>query len=131
MPHDCFADEVAIDFPSVELAVERIRTAFLGARADDVLRAELAVTPREARGGHVIPVDVPVRATCQPCGGRGETWAEPCQECRGTGASIVHHQLRVTLPPRVADGTCIRFRVSPAGAPSVRVELRVAIRSAA
>ena len=131
MPHDCFADEVAIDFPSVELAVERIRTAFLGARVDDVLRAELSVTLREARGGHVIPVDVPISALCQPCGGRGETWAEPCLECRGTGASVVHHQLRVTLPPKVADGTRLRFRVSLPDVPTVRVELRVAIRSAA
>ena len=34
MPHDCFADEIAIDFPSLEPAVERMRHAFLGTRAD-------------------------------------------------------------------------------------------------
>ena len=37
MPHECFADEIAIDFPNVELAVERMRDAFLGERAGDHL----------------------------------------------------------------------------------------------
>jgi hypothetical protein len=130
MPSDCFADEIAIDFPSVDSAVERIRAAFLGVSADDVVRAELPVTAREARGGRVIPIEVPVPALCEPCGGRGETWTEPCAACRGTGAAVVHHQLRVTLPPKVMDGTCIRFRVSLPGAPPVRIELRVAIQPA-
>jgi hypothetical protein len=44
MSQDCFADEIAIDFPSVEPAVERMRDAFLGERSGDdvdvVLRRE-------------------------------------------------------------------------------------------
>jgi hypothetical protein len=128
MSNDCFADEIAIDFPSVEPAVERMRDAFLGEHADDdVLRRELLVSPREAWDGLVVPVDVPVRGLCRSCGGRGETWAEPCVECRGTGASLVHRAVRVTLPPGVADGARFRFRVSAPGADSVRVEVRVAI----
>jgi hypothetical protein len=35
--------------------------------------------------------------------------------------------VRVTLPPGVADGARIRFRVSSPGAESVRVEIRIAI----
>src|SRR4051812_16526732 len=100
MSHDCFADEIAIDFPSVELAVERMRYAFLGERADDgVLRRELLVSRREAWDGLVVPIDVPIRGLCRPCGGRGETWTELCQACRGTGASLLHHSVRVTVPP--------------------------------
>ena len=49
MSHDCFADEIAIDFPSVEPVVERMRDAFLGEREEDaVLRTELRVSRREA-----------------------------------------------------------------------------------
>ena len=131
MSHDCFSDEIAIDFPSVRPAVERMRDAFLGGRVDDVVRAELSVTSREASGGRVIPVELPIRATCMPCGGRGETWTKPCDECDGTGASIVQHAVRLTLPRGVADGARIRFRLAVPGAAPVRVEVRVAIRSAA
>ena len=128
MSNDCFADEIAIDFPSVEPAVERMRDAFLGEHPDDdVLRTELPVSPREAWDGLVVPVDVPIRSLCRHCGGRGETWTEPCGDCRGTGALLVHHAVRVTLPPGVADGARFRFRVSSRGADSVRVEVHVLI----
>jgi hypothetical protein len=35
------------------------------------------------------------------------------------------------VPPRVADGACVRFRLKSPDAASIRVELRVAIRSSA
>ena len=131
MPLDCFADEIAIDFPSVEAAVERMRHAFLGEcpgeEVDDLLRTELQLSRREAFDGFVVPIEVPIRGTCRECGGRGETWTEPCDECRGTGASLLRHAVRVSLPPRVADGARFRFRVSSPGAASVRIEVRIAI----
>ena len=34
LTHECFADEIAIDFPSVGNVVDRMRDAFLGERAD-------------------------------------------------------------------------------------------------
>ena len=130
--HECFADEIAIDFPSVGNVVDRMRDAFLGERADaDVLRADVSVSQREAFTGRVVSLKVPVRITCPNCGGRGETWTEPCGLCRGTGESVFHQSLRVSVPPRVADGACVRFRLKSPDASSVRVELRVAIRSPA
>jgi hypothetical protein len=132
MPHDCFADEIAIDFPSVEPVVERMRHAFLGTRADDdVLKTELRVSRRQASGGGVVPIELPIPSTCHHCGGRGETWTEVCDNCAGTGASTLRRPLKVSLPPGVADGARFRFRVSSPGAASVRVEVRVAISSAA
>jgi hypothetical protein len=132
MSHECFADEIAIDFPSVGNVVDRMRDAFLGERVDaDVLRAEVSLSQREALAGHVVSLKVPVRITCPNCGGRGETWTEPCALCRGTGESLFHQTLRVSVPPRVADGACVRFRLKSPDATSLRVELRVAIRSPA
>jgi hypothetical protein len=130
--HECFADEIAIDFPSVGNVVDRMRTAFLGERTDaDVLRAAVSLSQREAFAGHVVALKVPVRITCPNCGGRGETWTEPCGLCLGTGESLFQQALRVTVPPRVADGACVRFRLKSPDAVSIRVELRVAIRSSA
>jgi len=130
MPQDCFADEIAIDFPSVDLAVERMRNAFLGEHEGDLLRREVLVSRREAWDGLVVPIDVPLRGLCRHCGGRGGTWTEPCADCRGTGTWLQHHSVRVTLPPGVADGARIRFCVSSPGADSVRVEIRIAITNA-
>jgi len=132
MSHECFADEIAIDFPSVGRVVERMRDAFLGEGKDaDVLRAEVSLSQREAFDGLVVPLSVPVRVTCPHCGGRGETWTEPCHLCRGIGHSLCHRPVRVSVPPRVADGACFRFRIKSPDATSVRVEVRVAIRSSA
>ena len=132
MTHECFADEIAIDFPSVGDVVDRMRDAFLGERVDaGVLRADVSLSQREADAGHTVSLRVPVRITCPNCGGRGETWTEPCALCRGTGESLFHQGLRVSVPPRVADGACVRFRLKSPDAAPLRVELRVAIRSSA
>jgi hypothetical protein len=132
LTHECFEDEIAIDFPSVGNVVDRMRDAFLGERNDtDVLREVVSLSQREALAGHVVSLKVPVRITCPNCGGRGETWTEPCALCRGTGESLLHQALRVTVPPRVADGARVRFRLKTPDAASIRVELRVAIRSSA
>jgi DnaJ-class molecular chaperone len=132
MTHDCFADEIAIDFPSVGNVVDRMRTAFLGEHVETgVLRAEVSLSQREALAGHVVSLKVPVRIMCPNCGGRGETWTEPCALCRGTGESLFHQALRVSVPPRVADGACVRFRLKSPDAASIRVELRIAIRTSA
>ena len=129
--HECFADEIAIDFPSVGNVVDRMRDAFLGESVDDVLRTEVSLSHREAFDGHVVSLKVPVRITCPNCGGRGETWTEPCTLCVGSGESRFQQALRVSVPPRVADGACVRFRLRSPDASLLRVELRVAIRSSA
>ena len=132
MPHECFADEIAIDFPSVGHVVERMRDAFLGEDVDaGVICAEVLLSRREASDGLVVSIEVPIRATCPDCGGRGETWTEPCADCSGTGESVFRHPVRVSVPRGVADGARFRFRVTSPDAACVRVEVRVAIRSAA
>src|SRR5262245_17144623 len=138
VPHECFADEIAIDFPSVGRVVERMRADFLGPGGTDedhgeldVLSTEVSVSRHEAQTGLDVPIDVPVRTACGHCGGRGETWTEPCVDCCGTGDSLVYHPVRVSVPPGVADGATFRFRLSSRGASSVRVEVRVAIRAPA
>lgn len=131
-PRDCFADEIAIDFPSVDHAVERMRDAFLGEPASSqVLATDLHLSTFEARRGLIVPLEVPMRGTCAICSGRGGTWREHCEGCRGTGESLFHHPVRVAVPAGVADGARFRFRVSSPDARPVRVELRVAIRSSA
>jgi hypothetical protein len=124
-PHDCFADEIAIDFPSVDQFVQRVREGFLEERGDDMLTTEVSLSRHDASFGVIIPLEVPLRGTCAHCGGRGETWAEPCAECCGTGHLVAHQPIRVTVPPGVGDGACFRFRVRSPHAGPLRVEVRI------
>jgi DnaJ-class molecular chaperone len=128
--NDCFADEVAIDFPSVAHLVARVRRSFLADAIGDrgeTVKTEICLSSGEANRGAVVPVTVMLRATCQECGGRGETWAEPCRACDGSGHALVPRRLRVTVPPRIIDGSRFHFRIRAPHEASVHVEVRVAI----
>jgi hypothetical protein len=129
-PHTCFADETAIDFPSLGDVVDRMRDAFFGDDLDgELIVTDLPLSPEEAARGITLPLDVPVRATCACCGGRGEQWDEPCEACLGTGESLACPSVDVTVPPGVTDGARFRFRVTSAHAAAARVEVRIAIRA--
>lgn len=123
-----FADEVAIDFPSVASVLDRMRDAFFGAERAVTLSAELVLTPREAFHGVTVPLDVPLRRTCPRCGGRGETWTEWCVTCGGLGEVSSAHSLRVHVPAGVREGARFRFSVMPPGAPPTVVEVRIVIQ---
>jgi len=124
---DCFADEVGIDFPSVAPAVDRIRRSFLAGERAAALSATIQLSPREAREGATVPLVVPVPCTCGACGGRGESWTEPCSRCQGSGAELRRHQLQVLVPAGVLDGTRLKFTLAPRHDPPTRVELRVLV----
>ena len=126
-----FDDEVAIDFPSLRMVVERMREAFVGTGAETdprQLSAELYLSAREAFHGVTVPVDVPVRKWCVPCGGRGEIWSEPCASCDGTGEALARHPVRLVVPPRVQNGDRFSLSLSAPSAPPTRVEVRVVLR---
>jgi hypothetical protein len=131
MPHECFADEIAIDFPSLEPAVERMRESFLGeqtgAELGDVVRLDLQVTRREVWEGASVPVEVPMRGVCRRCGGRGEVWTEPCEACAGAAVTFERRFVRIPLPRGLGDGAKFRVRVSSPGGDSVRLEIRINI----
>jgi hypothetical protein len=122
------ADEVDIDFPSIGPAVERILASMVGEDQESPLRAEIRLSPREAFDGITVPLEVPVRGACPLCGGRGESWTEACRGCAGTGESLFHHLVRLSVPPRVVDGARFRFRVSSPLTAATRIEVRVAVR---
>ena len=127
--HDvsCFADEVAIDFPSVDVALARIRRAFLADERPTQVRTTVRLSDREARSGATVPLDVPVRCTCRRCGGRGESWTEPCSQCDGSGAELLHQPLHVTIPAGVPNGARFQFSVTPRPNITTRCELLVLV----
>jgi len=123
-----FDDEIAIDFPSIGAVVERMREGFLGDDAPGAAHhSAISLSPRQAFAGATVPLDVPLRQTCRHCGGRGETWAERCAGCAGSGECSRPHQVRVLVPAGVRDGARFRFLISaPHGVPT-RIEVTVLV----
>jgi hypothetical protein len=127
--NEWYEDEIAIDFPSVHAAVERMRASFVAASTEGDrplhLSTEVRLSPREAFNGVTVPLDLPVRRVCLACGGRGEVWPDPCQGCDGTGEAVARHPVCLVVPPRVQDGDRLALSVSAPSAPLTRVEVRV------
>jgi hypothetical protein len=121
----CFADEVVVDFPSVAPALDRIRRAFLSDDRPALLVASVHVTARDADIGVTLPITVPVQCTCSGCGGRGESWTDLCAVCAGSGSELRSHQLQVTVPAGIEDGTLVHFAITPPHHPTTRIELRI------
>jgi len=121
-------DEIAIDFPSIDGLLDRMRSAFFGPlTSPSALSAEIVLTPHEAFFGAVVPLRVPVRTVCEACGGRGETWLDPCPRCDGSGEAVASCHVRLEVPAGVRPGTVIRFAVSPGASPVTFIEARIAI----
>lgn len=126
---DWLSDEIAIDFPSVDALLDRMRAAFFGpVDAPPLLSAEILLDRREAWGGLTVPLDVPLRHTCRRCGGRGEVWMEPCAGCAGAGESLIPYQVELSVPAGVRHGARFRFTVTPPFAPATLVEVTIAVR---
>ncbi len=124
------SDEIAIDFPSLDRIVARMRDSFLGTSGDAVerLTADVTMTAEQARRGGSVPVEVPLWRVCARCAGRGEIWDEACGHCAGVGHGIAWRRLDVHVPPGVRHGMWMAFEVAGQHAPATLVHLRVAIR---
>ena len=130
MKTDPVRDEVAIDFPAVGRVLERVREGFLAESDGDRharLIAEVRVSSTQAYCGAIVPIEVELHGACEHCGGRGEVWSEVCARCSGTGDARGRHLVRVPVPPGVAHGARLHFRVRLPHERPVAVEVRVAV----
>lgn len=133
MPHErayrrSFADEVAIDFPSSQAAIELFRRDHVEPEASTLTaQAEITVTPYQAFAGALVALELNVPRTCACCGGRGEVWSETCEACDGRGQGLQPQRLSVSVPAGVAHGDRFSFNLWLPRGPRTRVDVRVAI----
>jgi hypothetical protein len=124
----CFRDEIAIDFPSIGTVVDRMRDGLLGAEGDPAEHVTaVSVSARDAHAGATVPFEVSLPATCGVCGGRGESWAEPCDHCDGSGERARAHRFQLLVPAGVSDGTRFRFLFAPPQTAPTRIEVTVLV----
>jgi hypothetical protein len=123
-----FRDEIAIDFPSMGAVVDRMRDGLLGTADDPAAHVTaVSVSADDAHAGVTVPFEVSLPATCDRCGGRGESWAEPCGHCAGSGEQPRAHQFRLSVPAGVSDGTRFEFRFAPPQSAPARIEVTVLV----
>ena len=125
---DCLTDDVNVDFPSVATVLDRMRHSFFGDPARAESGPDVVVTPREACWGATVALDIPVRRTCPPCGGRGEVWGDWCAECAGVGDLPAGQAVNLRVPAGVQDGTRVRFRVAAPGMRPAVIVARIVIK---
>jgi hypothetical protein len=121
-----FHDEIAIDFPSIGTVVDRMRDGLLGAEHVEHVTA-ISVSADDAHAGVTVPFEVSLPATCGECGGRGESWSEPCGHCHGSGARARAHLFQLSVPAGVSDGTRFRFVFAPPQTAPTRIEVTVLV----
>lgn len=123
-------DEIAIDFPSLEPIVARMRESFFGVTggAEGALTGDVALTADQARRGGSVPVEVPVWRVCSRCAGRGEIWDEACGRCAGLGHGVQRRRVDVVVPAGVREGMWMSFALTTQHMAATQVCLRVAIR---
>lgn len=121
-------DEVALDFPSVQPAVDRMCRGFVDADAPMTRVSTAVVLPAaDLLHGVRVPIRLDVPVVCESCGGRGEAWNEACPPCGGAGATRAGRYIVVRVPAGSVEG-CLCYRLSLPYGPPVRLDVHVARR---
>lgn len=90
----------------------------------DSLSGEILLDPREAASGGVLPLDVPVSASCPSCDGTGG-FVFDCPRCGGDGKIERRLPVPIRIPPGVRDGTVFQVRVDDPGILSIILTVHV------
>jgi molecular chaperone DnaJ len=124
------------DFETIRPSFEPLFDRFLrnftgegvpkGERLED-LNIEVILSPEEAATGVIVPVGVPVFATCPQCGGSGRDWLFTCLDCNGQGMLEDETTVRIGIPPLVRDRTIIQVPIHGLGIHNfyIRLHLRI------
>jgi molecular chaperone DnaJ len=82
------------------------------------LTGEIVLGAREAAGGGLLSLDVPVTATCEACAGTGGPGLD-CGHCLGEGKVSRRLPVPVRIPAGVRDGQVFEVRTDDPSVPSL------------
>ena len=88
------------------------------------LSGEILLTPQEAAAGGVLPLDVPLLATCPVCDGTGGNVFD-CVRCGGEGKVERRLPVPIRIPAGIADGTVFQLAVDDPAVLSVLLTVHV------
>jgi len=93
------------------------------------LFVELILELNEAAAGGLFPLHVPTEQTCSVCSGRGSVGGLSCAACHGRGRTVSYHDIEVSVPPGVGNGTEARISLGDIGLTGVDLFVLVSVRS--
>ena len=88
------------------------------------LSGEILLTAEEASVGGILPLDIPLRASCPACGGTGGS-AFDCGRCGGEGTVERRLPIPVRIPQRVRDGAVFQVNVDEPGVSAVLLTVHI------
>ena len=88
------------------------------------LSGEILLTPDEATRGGVLPLDVPLSASCPSCEGTGGAFFD-CGRCMGEGKVERRLPVPVRIPPGVPDGTVFQVALDDPAVLSILLTVHI------
>lgn len=88
------------------------------------LSGEILLTPQEAAAGGVLPLDVPLLATCPACDGTGG-FVFDCGRCGGEGKVERRMPVPIRIPAGIPDGTVFQLAVDDPAVLSVLLTVHI------
>jgi DnaJ-class molecular chaperone len=88
------------------------------------LSGEILLTPQEALRGGVLPLDVPLSASCPSCEGTGGAFFD-CGRCYGEGKVERRLPVPVRIPPGVPDGTVFQVALDDPAVLSILLTVHI------
>lgn len=89
------------------------------------LYVELILDAHEAGAGGIFGLTIPVHEPCPACGGTGWHDRITCPRCGGR--AVTYREVKLTVPPHVADGTRVRLALEDVGLPEVFLNVLVSV----
>lgn len=85
---------------------------------------EILLTPEEAAAGGILPLDVPLLATCPACDGTGG-FVFDCGRCGGEGKVERRLPVPIRIPAGISDGTVFQLAVDDPAVLSVLLTVHI------
>jgi DnaJ-class molecular chaperone len=97
-------------------------------QASGALHLELEMTSDEADCGGEVVLDLPARARCGHCGGRGRVAWFLCPGCGGRGHELRPERFTLHVPAGLADGRVVRVPLAGHGLAHRELVIHVRVR---
>ena len=118
---------MAIDFPSTRAALDCLRRDQVDTEAAGHESAEITLSADQAAAGATVALAIPLRHTCEACGGRGELWGDGCAACAGSGHAVRGQALELHVPSGITHGDRFSFFITPLRGPRTRIDVTIAV----